>query len=155
MRVVCCWCVVSLNLDGVKPGQKTFQIPGGLLDLYGQLGSRFFYTFQIPQFTSFGNVPWTSSPNSDSVEVTCSQILLVPSDLYWREARAFPLAGGFYLESEFTGLGQDILVFWDGRDFGEIQIQPIHFPDMYPEFQGGERNNSRSHSEPVSGWARA
>lgn len=37
------------------------------------------------------------------------------------------------------------------EDFGEIQIQSLHFSDMDPEFQGGERNRSRPYSELVVG----
>lgn len=40
-KVVCCWCVVNLNSNGVKPSQMAFQIPGGLLDLGWSVGQSF------------------------------------------------------------------------------------------------------------------
>lgn len=38
---VCYWLTVNLNLNGVKPGQVVFQIPGGLLDSGWSVGQSF------------------------------------------------------------------------------------------------------------------
>ena len=93
MRVVCCWCVFNLNLNGDKPGQMAFQIPGGFLDLGWSVGQSFLFHILDPTV----HIVWQSTLNLIPKFWLCwgDQILLVASDLYWCEVRAFSLVGGF------------------------------------------------------------
>lgn len=91
---------------------------------------------------------WTLSSNSNSAEVTCSHVLLVPLLLYGRGGLSF--GWGFPGHCQVCDERAWFSLRWK-EALERIQIQRLHFSDVVPEFQGGKRNSSRSYSELVVG----
>lgn len=151
-ETVCCWVLVHLNWNGVKTGQMVSQI--STRPLWFWVVSLAFLSFM--HFRSYNSHHLAGALSFVSKFWLCWGGMQpdAASTIGFTLVGCLPFGWGLpecCLESQFPGLWWERLVFWDGGDFGEIWIQPLHFSERDPEFQGGGRNRSRSYSELVVG----